>query len=75
MNANDIIQYTLVALCILSAIVWIMLKVRSHSKRGYKGGCCSCPLADSCGSTQNGRKSNISKVSSNNGKTDCYSKK
>lgn len=46
MTKNEIIQYTLVGIIILGAIVWIIVKSIRNRKSGAT--CCGCALADSC---------------------------
>lgn len=41
------VQYTLVAICVLAAFVWIVVKAYRKSKSGSHG-CCGCSLADTC---------------------------
>lgn len=45
MTSNYIIQYTIVCVLILGAIVWIAIKA---SRKNKKGVCHGCSLADTC---------------------------
>ena len=46
MTQNEIIQYTIVGIIVVAAIVWIFVKSIRRRKSG--GSCCGCALADSC---------------------------
>lgn len=50
-DRNMAIQYTIVALILILAIVWMVLKFRKHSKKG--SGCCGCALSDKCNASKN----------------------
>lgn len=53
MDSNLIVQYSLVGLCLLGAIAWIIYKA---SKKGRRGGCCGCSMSDACVSAKHHRK-------------------
>lgn len=46
MSTNEIIQYSLVGVILLSSLVWIVVKTFKHNKS--KGGCCGCNLQQTC---------------------------
>lgn len=46
MTPNLIIQYTIVGIIILGAIIWVCVKF--FTKKG-KSGCSCCPIAEKCG--------------------------
>lgn len=46
MDANQIIQYSLVCAVFLAACIWMIVKTRKKNKSS--GGCCGCDLKDSC---------------------------
>ena len=48
MDANAIIQYSLVGLVLLAACIWIGVKTFKKNK-SLSGGCCGCKLQDECG--------------------------
>lgn len=48
MDKNILIQYTIVAILILGAIVWIAVKA-IRASRGKGKSCCGCVLSDKCG--------------------------
>lgn len=43
-----IIQYILVGIILLAAIVWIAIRLFRLRKKGAGRSCCGCSLADSC---------------------------
>lgn len=42
-----VMQYVIVAVIIIAALVWIGVKIFSKKNKG-KGGCCGCSLAEHC---------------------------
>lgn len=50
LTANLIIQYCIVGLVLLGAVVWIIWKLVGLRKRGNMKSCCGCALAGSCAS-------------------------
>ena len=48
MDANYILQYTLVGLILLAVCVLIVVKTIRKSSRKGSGGCCGCSLNESC---------------------------
>lgn len=51
MTVNLIIQYALVGLALIGALVWIVIKLVKLRKMGKEGGdcCCGCSMSQSCG--------------------------
>lgn len=47
-NINEIIQYTLVAIIVALAIIWLLKKIFTTKKNKTKTLCNSCPHASSC---------------------------
>lgn len=47
MDNNYIIQITLVALIVLGAIIWAIVRMTRKSNV-KEGGCCGCELLDTC---------------------------
>lgn len=50
LTANLIIQYCIVGLVLLGAVVWIIWKLVGLRKRSNVKSCCGCALAGSCAS-------------------------
>ena len=48
MDTNIIIQYTVVCLLCLGALIWIVVKMVRSAKGKNSGGCCGCSMSDSC---------------------------
>lgn len=48
-----VIQYTIVAIIIIGALVWMVRSVLKLRKQ--KGKCSGCSLADACRETRNGK--------------------
>ena len=42
-----VMQYVIVAVIIIAALVWIGVKIFSKKNKG-RGGCCGCSLAEHC---------------------------
>lgn len=55
LSLNILIQYTIVGILILVAIVWLFVKTLRKDK---KGGCCGCSLASTCSQTGNPQRRN-----------------
>lgn len=69
LTANLIIQYCIVGLVLLGAVVWIIWKLVGLRKRGNVKSCCGCALAGSCASkntknkkTEKGNECNTGKL-------------
>lgn len=57
MDQNLAIQYTLVAVIILGAIIWIVIHLLRKNKKGGGKSCCGCALSESCNSKDKKQKS------------------
>lgn len=49
---SETLQYTIVGVIILIAIIWIGVKA-SHIGKDKKSGCCGCALSDACKRKEN----------------------
>lgn len=49
MDTNLVVQYSLVGLCLLGAIIWM---IRKASKRSKNGGCYGCSMSETCASAR-----------------------
>lgn len=47
MDTNIIIQYTIVGVIILAAVIWIAMKAFKKN-RNKNSSCCGCALSDNC---------------------------
>ncbi|MCM1290905.1 MAG: hypothetical protein NC201_01175 [Prevotella sp.] len=57
MNTNLLIQYTVVAIIILIALIWIILRVtKIAKKKDANTGCCGCSLKTNCNSRKHPEK-------------------
>ena len=65
MNSNLIIQYILVTIVIISAIIWILYRLLS---RKGKNKCCGCAFKDSC-NMQNKTNNDCCKTNTDNKKS------
>lgn len=52
MNTNIAIQYTAVAIIIIAALVWLVIKFVKRSRKASKDGCCGCALSEKCSRTE-----------------------
>ena len=49
MDTQTAIQWTIVALAVAGALIWLVVKVVKLRKiKNEGGGCCGCSIADSC---------------------------
>lgn len=53
MDANIIIQYILVGICVSAVICWVLYKLYRLRRQGYKSSCCGCVLSDACNKKDN----------------------
>ena len=49
-----VIQYTIVAIIIIGALVWMVRGILKMRKQ--KGKCCGCSMADACKDARNNKK-------------------
>lgn len=54
-DTNMAIQYTLVGVCILGAMIWILVKL---FRKGRNSGCHGCSLANNCSKADIRREKN-----------------
>lgn len=47
LDVNTVVQYTLVALLVLGACIWLLWSIRRQN-RSKRSSCCGCALAQSC---------------------------
>lgn len=70
LDNNMIIQYTIVGIIILIALIWLAVKVIRKSKGKDKGACCGCALSEKC--MEKGKPQKRSQSSAQ--KKDCCNK-
>lgn len=52
---SEALQYTLVAIIVLGALVWIVVKSYRKKSGKSRGGCCGCSLSSTCNSKDKGK--------------------
>lgn len=59
MSMNMIIQYTIVAIIIAAACIWMLTRILSKKNNGKS--CCGCSLADTCSPDRKERHQTLKK--------------
>lgn len=51
MDKSMAIQYTIVSVIVMIALIWLYLRLRRSNKKGH-GSCSGCALSDKCGDSK-----------------------